>query len=129
MTIYEYIAQSDPMGSKRLIESFGYRVTNPKTMGANLRMLVAQEGEDALKEIAKMHPDKELILEVCNEGQKKDTYFGADGGLQTIINGQNSANKMAQDSNDTTKLAYQTNAMMIVVALLVSVAVIVHKQK
>lgn len=129
MTIYEYIAQSDPMGSKRLIESFGYRVTNPRTMGANLRMLVAQEGEDALKEIAKMHPDKELILEVCNEGQKKDTYFGADGGLQTIINGQNSANKMAQDSNDTTKLAYQTNAMMIVVALLVSVAVIVHKQK
>lgn len=30
MTIYEYIAKNNPMGAKRVIESFGYVVTQPK---------------------------------------------------------------------------------------------------
>jgi len=125
MTMYEYVAMSNPREAKSLIESFGYRVTNPRTMGANLRMLVSQEGESALKSIAQMHPDRELILEACGVN-KRESFMGVDG----LINGttQNN-NKNQQDANDSTKLAYQTNAMMIVVALIIASAIIVNQKK
>jgi hypothetical protein len=123
--MYEYVAMSNPREAKSLIESFGYRVTNPRTMGANLRMLVSQEGESALKSIAQMHPDRELILEACGVN-KRESFMGVDG----LINGttQNN-NKNQQDANDSTKLAYQTNAMMIVVALIIASAIIVNQKK
>ena len=125
MTMYEYVAMSNPREAKSLIESFGYRVTNPRTMGANLRMLVSQEGESALKSIAQMHPDRELILEACGVN-KRESFMGVDG----LINGttQNN-NQNQQDANDSTKLAYQTNAMMIVVALIIASAIIVNQKK
>jgi hypothetical protein len=123
--MYEYVAMSNPREAKSLIESFGYRVTNPRTMGANLRMLVSQEGESALKSIAQMHPDRELILEACGVN-KRESFMGVDG----LINGttQNN-NQNQQDANDSTKLAYQTNAMMIVVALIIASAIIVNQKK
>jgi hypothetical protein len=125
MTMYEYVAMSNPREAKSLIESFGYRVTNPRTMGANLRMLVSQEGESALKSIAQMHPDRELILEACGVN-KRESFMGVDG----LINGttQNN-NQNQQEANDSTKLAYQTNAMMIVVALIIASAIIVNQKK
>ena len=108
MTMYEYVAMS-----------------NPRTMGANLRMLVSQEGESALKSIAQMHPDRELILEACGVN-KRESFMGVDG----LINGttQNN-NQNQQEANDSTKLAYQTNAMMIVVALIIASAIIVNQKK
>jgi hypothetical protein len=125
MTMYEYVAMSNPREAKSLIESFGYRVTNPRTMGANLRMLVSQEGESALKSIAQMHPDRELILEACGVN-KRESFMGVDG----LINGTTpNKNQNQQDSNDSTKLAYQTNAMMIVVALIIASAIIVNQKK
>jgi len=125
MTMYEYVAMSNPRGAKSLIESFGYQVTNPRTMGANLRMLVSQEGESALKSIAQMHPDKELILEACG-ASRRESFMGVDG----LINGTTpNKNQNQQDSNDSTKLAYQTNAMMIVVALIIASAIIVNQKK
>jgi len=125
MTMYEYVAMSNPRGAKSLIESFGYQVTNPRTMGANLRMLVSQEGESALKSIAQMHPDRELILEACGVNTR-ESFMGVDG----LINGTTqNKNQNQQDSNDSTKLAYQTNAMMIVVALIIASAIIVNQKK
>ena len=125
MTMYEYVAMSNPREAKSLIESFGYRVTNPRTMGSNLRMLVAQEGEDALKAIAKMHPDKELILEACGMN-KQESFMGVDG----LMSGNNkNNNNNNQEASDSTKLAYQTNAMMIVVALVIASAIIVNQKK
>lgn len=123
--MYDYVAMSNPREAKSLIESFGYRVTNPRTMGANLRMLVSQEGESALKSIAQMHPDRDLILEACGVN-KRESFMGVDG----LINGGTTTNNQTpQDANDSTKLAYQTNAMMIVVALIIASAIIVNQKK
>lgn len=125
MRMYEYVAMSNPRGAKALIESFGYRVVNPRTMGQNLRMLVSQEGEEALREIAKMHPDKDLILEVCGSG--KESFMGVDG----ILSAEQSKrdNQSQKDANESTKLAYQTNAMMLVVAVIIASAIIVNQKK
>lgn len=125
--MYEYVAMSNPRGAKNLIESFGYRVTNPKTMGANLRMLVAQEGEDALMAIAEMHPDKDLILEACGSKKEKESFMGIDG----ILSAEQAKTdrQIQKDSSDSTKLAYQTNAMMVVVAVIIASAIIVNQKK
>jgi hypothetical protein len=125
MTIYEYVAMSNPRGAKSLIESFGYRVVNPRTMGANLRTLVAREGEEALRELAKIHPDKELILEVCVD--KKESFMSADGILS--VEQSKGGNQSQQEANESTKLAYQTNAMMLVVAVIIASAIIVNQKK
>jgi len=128
MTMYDYIAQSNPRGAKALIESFGYRVTNPKTMGQNLRMLVAQEGESALIAVAQMHPDKDLIIEVFNneeKSSKKEPYFGLDG--LGLVSESNKATQSQQNQNDTTKLAMQTNVFLIVATIIIASAIIVNK--
>ena len=127
MTIYEYIARNNPSGAKRVIESFGYVVTQPKKMGDNLRMLVAQEGEPALKAVVDLHPDKDLIIEVFgnNQGSRAvgDNFFGADGLLQSAVL---SNNQQQNDSNN--KMVLQTNTLIVALSLLV-VAGLIFKNR
>lgn len=127
MTIYEYIARNNPIGAKRVIESFGYVVTQPKKMGDNLRMLVAQEGEPALKAVVDLHPDKDLIMEVygnqCGCKSGKESFLGADGILQGAVL---SNNQQQTDSNN--KMAMQTNTLIIALSLLV-VAGLIFKNR
>lgn len=134
MNIYEYIARSNPQGARMVIQEFGYRITDNKRMGDNLRMLVAQEGEPALREIAKLHPDKDLILEVFNEkkdekpcgcAEKKENFLGADSTLSSAVLANNQQQNHASDS---TKLAMQTNAMIVGATIIIAIALIVNKK-
>lgn len=89
MDVYSYVASSNPQKSRDIINSFGYKVNNPKDMGGNLRTLVASEGESALKEVLNNHPDKDVILEmfqkksepckVCQERERFQNYLNASG--------------------------------------------------
>lgn len=127
MTIYEYIARNNPIGAKRVIESFGYVVTQPKKMGDNLRMLVAQEGEPALKAVVDLHPDKDLILEVFSNTQVSkgtgENFLGADGLLQSAVL---NSNQQQNDSNN--KMMLQTNTLIVALSLLV-VAGLIFKNR
>jgi hypothetical protein len=132
MNFYEYIAKTNPMGSKMVIQQFGYRVVDGKRMGENLRMLVAQEGEPALRAIAELHPDKDLILEVfapkdgdCGCKKKGESFLGADGTLASAVLGNN---QQQQQQSDSTKLAMQTNAMLIAATIIIAAAIIVNKK-
>ena len=96
MDVYNYIAHTDPALAGQIINDLGYKVVNKKNMGANLKNLVAQEGEPALKVILENHPDKDVILEVCStvksgehydcdcngckEGRIVDKFLNASGG-------------------------------------------------
>lgn len=123
MTIYDYIARNNPVGAKRTIESFGYKVVNPKSMGDNLRMLVAQEGEPALKSVVDLHPDKDLILEVYGEENKiQENFIGADGILQSAV-----LNNNQQQNDSNAKLAQQTNTLIVALSLLVVAGLILKK--
>jgi hypothetical protein len=132
MNFYEYIAKTNPSGSKKVINEFGYRVVDGRRMGENLRMLVAQEGEPALRAIAEMHPDKELLLEVfapkdgeCGCKKKGESFMGADGVLSSAVL---SNNQQQQNQSDSTKLAMQTNAMLIAATIIIAAAIIVNKK-
>lgn len=74
MDVYNYIAHTDPALAGQIINDFGYKVVNKKNMGANLKNLVAQEGEPALKVILENHPDKDVILEVCGTVKSGEHY-------------------------------------------------------
>ena len=132
MNFYEYIAKTNPSGAKKVINEFGYRVVDGRRMGENLRMLVAQEGEPALRAIAEMHPDKELLLEVfapkdgdCGCKKKGESFMGADGVLSSAVL---SNNQQQQAQSDSTKLAMQTNAMLIAATIIIASAIIVSKK-
>lgn len=125
MTIYEYIARNNPVGAKRVIESFGYVVTQPKKMGDNLRMLVAQEGEPALKAVVDLHPDKDLILEVYGNGAKSnnENFLGADGLLQSAV-----LNNNQQQTDSNNKMVLQTNTLIVALSLLVVAGLILKNR-
>ena len=132
MNFYEYIAKTNPSGAKKVINEFGYRVVDGRRMGENLRMLVAQEGEPALRAIAEMHPDKELLLEVfapkdgdCGCKKKGESFLGADGVLSSAVLNNN---QQQQAQSDSTKLAMQTNAMLIAATIIIAAAIIVNKK-
>ena len=90
MDVYNYLAISNPQKTKDIINSFGYKITDPESMGGNLRTLVAKEGESALKKVIENHPDKEIILELfgepetvscktCEERERFEKYLNASG--------------------------------------------------
>jgi len=131
MNFYEYIAKTNPMGAKKVINEFGYRVVDGRRMGENLRMLVAQEGEPALRAIAELHPDKELLLDVfapkdgdCGCKKKSESFMGADGVMSSAV----LSNNQQQVQSDSTKLAMQTNAMLIAATIIIAAAIIVSKK-
>ena len=130
MNFYEYIAKTNPMGAKSVIQQFGYRVVDGRRMGDNLRMLVAQEGEPALRAIAELHPDKDLILDVFapKNGdcgcKKTESFVGADSTLSSAVLNSN----QQQMQSDSTKLALQTNAMLIVATIIIASAIIVTRK-
>jgi hypothetical protein len=71
LTIYQYIAANDPVGSEAVCNKYGYLTQGVETsddMAECLEALVKAEGAPALTDIANIHPDKELILETFGMG-------------------------------------------------------------
>jgi hypothetical protein len=95
MSVYQYVAENNPMVAEGIMDSFGYTIANTPDMG--LSQLVAKVGEPALKKVMDNHPDKEIILEMFgNESsdktsscgcasctQKKENYLNATGDTTT----------------------------------------------
>lgn len=70
-----YIAWNNPAGAKAVIESFGYQVHNVRgqdDLSQCVNQFVNREGEKGLRALAKVHPDRDLILET-------EKLMGADG--------------------------------------------------
>lgn len=124
MSVYQYVAESNPIVAERIIDSFGYTVANTPDMG--LSQLVAKVGEPALKKVMENHPDKEIILEMfgnenpdksscgCSScSHKHDKYLNASG--EETKNTQSKSQEL---------MANQTNVILLVSALFISVALI-----
>tara|TARA_R110000744_G_scaffold378006_1_gene493604 strand:- start:528 stop:935 length:408 start_codon:yes stop_codon:yes gene_type:complete len=133
-TVYDYIANSNPQGSKNLCEAFGYKVTNPSTMGENLKLLVNNEGEKALESIMDLHPDKEIILEYFSKPTiKEDKALNCGCGnnnnntphfLEQYINASG-----RNDNGEAKALATNTNTIIFASCLVLAVAIIFKNDK
>jgi hypothetical protein len=76
--IYSYLAFNNPEGSVSVIKSFGYDVLNVKSrsdVSEVLRQFIVREKEKGLNALAKIHPDRQLILDNPDESKS----IGADG--------------------------------------------------
>lgn len=61
MDFFDYIANNCPESSNAVLNHFGYRI-NSNNMPQALRDLVNYEGEEALRRLVDIHPDKEIML-------------------------------------------------------------------
>lgn len=136
MNLYSYVANSNPTASKIICQKFGYRVANVKSkddLAECLRSLVAQEGEPALKEILDNHPDKDIILEVFANDSTQ--FLGIDGtgsSKQSTCNCEKKCdcksreNYLNADASQS-RLASQTNVIIVVASLFLAVAILTKK--
>jgi hypothetical protein len=122
MNVYQNIANTNPDAANEVCKKYGYyQIRSIDELAYSLQCIVADEGESSLKEIMQLHPDKDVILELfetkCEENpvimEKKDCscMMNADGASST-----------------TSGIASQTNMIILVAAMIVSISIISMKK-
>jgi hypothetical protein len=127
MNVYYYIADSKPDAANKVCNKYGYyQIQSIDEIAYCLQEIVANQGESALKEIMDLHPDKDVVLElfekkseiivptpIMEQERKRDCscMLNADGATQ---------------SNQG--IASQTNIMILVAAMIVSISIISMKK-
>ena len=80
ISIQEYIAYNNrPMAQKMLVKYGLKPAKSPIDMERKLIALTRDYKEDALREFANIHPDKELILKNADREEKKSKFCGCSG--------------------------------------------------
>lgn len=80
ISIQEYIACNNrPMAQKMLVKYGLKPAKSPVEMERKLIALTKDYREEALKELANIHPDKELILKYADREEKKSKFCGCSG--------------------------------------------------
>lgn len=81
--ITAYIAFNKPKQAQELLEKYGMkRAKNVRDLIHRLDVLMMKKKEDALKEFAMLHPDRELILHYSENKSGACGCSGADGGCK-----------------------------------------------
>jgi hypothetical protein len=83
MNLYAYIASNNPRKANMLLRNNGFGEGKSTTdIEKRLKMFVREEKEEALREMAKIHPDKELLVgdgvssELLNYSGGKESFQG-----------------------------------------------------
>jgi hypothetical protein len=80
ISIQEYIAYNNrPMAQKMLVKYGLKTAKNPNEMERKLISLTRDYKEEFLKELANIHPDKELILKYADKKEEKSNFCGCSG--------------------------------------------------
>ncbi len=80
ISIQEYIAYNNrPMAQKMLVKYGLKTAKNPMDMERKLVSLTRDYKEEFLKELANIHPDKELILKYADRKEEKSNFCGCSG--------------------------------------------------
>lgn len=132
MSVYSYVAESNPIDARRIINSFGYEVVDNRDLGQSLTELVAQVGEPALQKVMDAHPDKEIILEMFSKNASDVNASGCgcakcqERNNGHYLNASGAEDTSSKESNSST-LAHQTNVILIVASLFIATALIIKK--
>jgi hypothetical protein len=91
ITLSDYVAHKNPKGASRLLKRFGYPASHDKyELAENLKDLVRNRREDALVEIGKIHPDKDLVLSIYEDqstiGASEQMNFAGLSGEEYVQN-------------------------------------------
>lgn len=136
MTVYQYVAQSNPDAANQLCNKYGYfEIADLDELSYLLQMIVAQGNEQQLKDVMELHPDKEVIVELFQlksvpeslfqELKKEAVHVHEKGGCscnKKNINGD--ATLVTPTVSAPSFLVNQTNAYILGAALIVSIAIL-----
>ena len=112
ITIYDYIASSVPADAVALVSSNGYpKPRNHQDLVAELKDYVKQNGESALMEIGKIHPDKELIGQCIeeeegdNSSESNDKSNSSSSESKSFLNATGDVTNISQATQETINLS------------------------
>ena len=125
--LYYYIAFNNPDGAKSVIESFGYEIYNVRDrndLAQCVKQLIQERGEDALAALAKVHPDRDLILSEADTPKA----LSANGDTK-LLDAPAATPALAQQpsTNHTSDYTPVLLAGMFLSALVITAAIIVKK--
>jgi hypothetical protein len=86
--LYSYLAFNNPEGSVAVMKDFNYQVLNVRSrsdIGECLRQFILAEKEAGLNALAKIHPDRQLIID------NTERSMSADGTIETVTTTQQQA--------------------------------------
>jgi len=124
MNVYEYISYSNPDAANDICNKYGYyEIKSIDELAYLLQSIVARRGETAFKEIMELHPEKNVVLELFEKKienpepkplmeQKRDC----------------SCMRSADGAASNQGIATQTNLMVLIAAMIVSISIISMKK-
>lgn len=124
MSVYKYIVENNPDAAFEVCKKYGFfQIANLNEMAENLEAIVAKGGEESLKDVMSVHPDREVILEIF-EKKSEDLnrpHTKGDCGCKnsSFKNRRRFANATGGQGTPT-----QTNTYILLGALIVSLAII-----
>lgn len=134
VTLYDYLAynsdDSVARDARDVVQQFGYRFhgTDRASLAQGLKGFIREEGEDGLKALAMIHPDRQLILSTADSSMNMDGFGdGNDNGsaiAKPIVIAQPAAPAATNDQSHHTHLL---TAGLIAVALILATAIICKK--
>jgi hypothetical protein len=142
MTLYDYIAQKAPndafaiLRNKSLLQR---KPQSPEELSHHLKGYVRMYGKDALKDLANIHPDKELILSMDRPVRESDFHNACGCGLSCDGNNKCSSCKRKERNESPLNFlnmtspaapkidASKTHEILIAVALLIGSAALLVK--
>jgi hypothetical protein len=139
MNVYLYIAQNNPDAAYEICKKYGYfNINSIEELANALQGIVAEHGQDSLKEILEIHPEKEVILEVFDD-KKKVNEVPLEEVLQKVFDKNKPVEKEKSDcscmknadasvNTAPSTAVNQTNTYILVGALIVSLAIISMKK-
>lgn len=126
MTLSEYVAIKNPLGAKKVIESYGLQaVRQPQILARQLNDTLVKHGDEALYRIASVHPDLKLITafnahnsqangeekkkEDCSCKKEESIFSSAEGqqiksAVEELKRNQVEANKPKEGKSEKTEL-------------------------
>lgn len=131
MSDFNDIARRNPKGAEMVITSFGYEIVDRRDLGRSLNELVASEGENALRKVMEVHPDKDLILELFSKDKKEEKSCSCGSCMHRKMNDMHYMNANGAQATQTASsntLAHQTNAILVVSALFIATALIIKNK-
>lgn len=131
MNLYGYVAQNDPNMARAICHKYGYRIQNVQSkadLGVVLEQLVAKEGESALRDIVKNHPDRDLIIEIESGDSSEMPIKKLPVESQRNLSYADFMNYIGEEKVQRTNSVSQTNTFLLASAFLLGVAIITAKK-
>lgn len=130
MNVYQYIAYSTPDAANELCNRYGYfQIQDVDELAYCLQSIVAIKGESAFKEIMELHPDKDVVLELFEKKDMPQPPIQIAAPIMEQERKRDCSCMMNADGNNQNQgVASQTNLMILVAAMIVSISIISMKK-